>query len=346
MSAQHDQMSKFKAEIVRLLDRERLSFWELLSRWDGRLEDFIRSVNAMYEAKELIVEADGKLTLSPELKQRAPETLGVHPCQNCKGRGIDLNKAQELVVKLEELLKERPLTTPKYFQGNIDAESAIAKVCQIDAFDGLAGKQITIVGDDDYLSLALALTGLPERIIVLEIDERITEFIQTCARERGLPIDVHVYNVEDPLPKELVGQSDLFATEPLETVSGFLTFFSRGAATLKPGGVGYAGLTTLECSRLKWKRIQEEILKMGFVLTDVKRRFSHYPMEYPEDEEYVEQIFKALRFKPQPEREDTIWYFAHLIRAEAVEEIQPWVKPSERIKIDVFDRGDDFTYPG
>jgi len=346
MSAHKAQMPRSKGEIVRLLGRERLSFWELLGRWDGRLEDFIHSVNAMYDAKELVVESDGQLALSPELQQQAPETLGVPPCASCKGRGIDLRHARGLLSQLEELLKERPPTTPKYFQGNIDVESAVAKVYQIEAFDGLAGKQITVVGDDDYLSLALALTGLPERIVVLEIDERIAEFIERCARERDFPVDVHTYNVEDPLPQGLIGQSDLFTTEPLETVSGFLTFFSRGAATLKPGGVGYVGLTTLECSRPKWKRIQEEILKMGFVITDLKRRFSHYPMEYPEDEEYVEQLLKALHFKPRPEREDAIWYFAHLIRAEAVEEIRPWVKPDERIKIDVFDQGDDFTYPG
>ncbi len=336
---------RLKADLVRRLDGERLSFWELLSRWDGRLEDFVRTVNAMYEAGELRVEDDGRLALAPALVERAPRTLGVRPCPSCKGRGIDLGRAKELWVQLEELLQERPLTTPKYFQGNIDVESAVAKVCQMDALDGLAGKTITVVGDDDYLSLALALTGLPERIIVLEIDERITAFLEACARRRGFPLEVHTYNVEEPLPKGLLGQSDLFASEPLETVSGFLTFFSRGAATLKPGGVGYVGLTTLECSRPKWKRIQEEILRMGFVITDVKRRFSHYPMEYPEDEPYVEQIFKALKFRPQPEREDAIWYFAHFIRAEAVEEIKPWAKPDERVKIDVFDEGDDFTYP-
>jgi len=211
MSVQRDLPPKFKADLMRSLDGERLSFWELLSRWDGRLEDFVRTVNAMYEAGELRVEDDGRLALAPALAERAPRTLGVRPCPSCKGRGIDLGRAKELWVQLEELLQERPLTTPKYFQGNIDVESAVAKVCQMDALDGLAGKTITVVGDDDYLSLALALTGLPERII-----------------------------------KGLLGQSDLFASEPLETVSGFLTFFSRGAATLKPGGVGYVGLTTLE----------------------------------------------------------------------------------------------------
>lgn len=338
-------MEGFKKHLQRHLDGRALSFWELLARWDGRLEDFVHAVNAMYQEGALVIRPDGKLALAPEVAEKAPRSLGIESCPRCRGRGIDLGTAQDLVQELAALLADRPPTTAEYFQGNIDVESAVAKVCQIDRWDGLDGKVITVVGDDDYVSLALGLTGLPERIIVLEIDERITGFIDRCAQERNLPIETYTYNVEDPLPAHLVGQSDLFVTEPLETLSGFLAFFSRGAATLKPGGVAYAGLTTLECSRPKWKRIQEEILKMGFVITDIKRRFSHYPMEYPEDEAYVEQIFKALAFRPQPEREDAIWYFAHLIRAEAVEAITPWVQPNERVSIDVFDKGDDFTYP-
>lgn len=338
-------METLKTAIQRHLDGRALSFWELLARWDGRLEDFVHTVNAMYQEGALVIRPDGKLALAPEVAEKAPRSLGIDLCPHCRGRGIDLRAAQDLAQELAALLADRPPTTAEYFQGNIDVESAVAKVCQIDRWDGLDGKVITVVGDDDYVSLALALTGLPRRIVVLEIDERITSFIARCAEERGFPIEVYPYNVEDPLPSHLVGQSDLFVTEPLETVSGFLAFFSRGAATLKPGGVAYAGLTTLECSRPKWKRIEEEILKMGFVITDIKRRFSHYPMEYPEDAVYVEQVFKALAFRPQPEREDTTWYFAHLIRAEAVEEIRPWVPPDQRVRIDVFDAGDDFTYP-
>ncbi len=338
-------MEAFKTAIQRHLDGRALSFWELLARWDGRLEDFVHTVNAMYRNGELTIRPDGKLTLAPAVQEQAPRSLNVELCPHCRGRGIDLSAAHDISRELAALLQDRPPTTAQYFQGNIDVESAVAKVCQIDRWDGLDGKVITVVGDDDYVSLALGLTGLPERIIVLEIDERITAFIDRCARERNLPIETYTYNVEDPLPAHLLGQSDLFVTEPLETISGFLTFFSRGAATLKSGGVAYAGLTTLECSRPKWKRIQEEILRMGFVITDIKRRFSHYPMEYPEDEAYVEQIFKALAFRPRPEREDAIWYFAHLIRAEAVAPIHPWAPPDRRVKIDVFDEGDDFTYP-
>jgi len=39
----------------------------------------------------------------------------------------------------------------------------------------------------------------------------------------------------------------------------------------------YFGLTTLECGKAKWLKIQREILGMGFALTDVIRNFTEYP---------------------------------------------------------------------
>jgi len=286
---------------------------------------------------------NGRLALYRQALDSPPRELGDRTCKTCKGRGIQV-KNTSLLRKFRALLKERPLTTAKYFQGNMDAESVVSRVYLMDARDGLAGKRITLVGDDDYLSLALALTGLPSRIVVLEVDERIGEFIEQCSRKHGLDIEYVPYNVEQPLPKELVRSGDMFSTEPLETLSGFLTFFARGAATLRNGGVGYAGLTSLECSLEKWKRIQERILSMGFVITDIKRRFSFYPMEYPEDKVYVDQVLKAVDFDVKPETR-RIWYFSHLFRVEAVEEVKPNPAPDEATKIDLFDEGDDLTYP-
>ncbi len=331
-----------KEHIVRMLGKQSRSFWELLSRWEYRLKDFVDVVNEMHSSGELVVR-NGKLALSKQTLASLPGVLGERTCKTCKGRGVEVRNTS-LLRKFRALLKERPLTTAKYFQGNMDAESVVARVYLMDARDGIAGKRITLVGDDDYLSLALALTGLPSRVVVLEIDERIGGFIEQCSRKYGLEIEYVPYNVEQPLPKELIKSGDMFSTEPLETLSGFLTFFARGAATLRNGGVGYVGLTNLECSLEKWKRIQESILGMGFVITDIKRRFSFYPMEYPEDKEYVDQVLKALRFRVNGKTR-RIWYFSHLFRVEAVEEVKPEPAPEEATKIDLFDEGDDFTYP-
>ncbi|WP_457554453.1 bis-aminopropyl spermidine synthase family protein [Candidatus Pyrohabitans sp.] len=331
-----------KEQIARMLSKRGENFWELLSRWEYRLKDFVDAVNEMHASGEIVVK-NGRILPSRRLLGSLPRTLGDRTCSCCRGRGVEVRNTS-LLRRFRALLKERPLTTAKYFQGNMDAESVVARVYLMDARDGIADRRITLVGDDDYLSLALALTRLPSRVVVLEIDERIGGFIERCARRHDLDIEFVPYNVEEPLPEELRRSCDIFSTEPLETLSGFLAFFARGAATLRRGGVGYVGLTNLECSLEKWKRIQERILGMGFVITDIRRRFSFYPMEYPEDSAYVHQVLRHLGFSVSA-RTRRIWYFSHLLRVEAVEEVKPEPAPGERVKIDLFDEGDDFTYP-
>ena len=331
-----------KEQVARMLGKRGGNFWELLGRWEYRIKDFVDAVNEMHSSGEVVVR-NGRLLPSRRLADSLPRSLGMRSCSACRGRGVEV-KNTALLRRFRALLRERPPTTARYFQGNMDAESVVARVYLMDSREGIAGKYITLVGDDDYLSLALALTRLPSRVVVLEIDERIGEFIERCSRRHGLEVEYIPYNVEQPLPKELRGRCHIFSTEPLETLSGFLTFFARGAATLRRRGVGYVGLTNLECSLEKWKRIQEGILRMGFAITDIRRRFSFYPMEYPEDREYVEQVLRALRFRVSPKTRK-IWYFSHLLRVEAVEEIKPEPAPEQEVKITLFDEGDDFTYP-
>ncbi|RMF88310.1 MAG: putative methyltransferase, partial [Nitrospinota bacterium] len=199
-----------REEVIRLLGKQKRNFWELLSRWEYRLEDFVTTLNAMHAAGEVIVE-DNCLQLSPALQATAPQTLEEGKCPACAGRGM-VGTNSQLLQEFQRLLQERPLTTAKYFQGNMDAESVVARVHLMDMRDGLAGKRITLVGDDDYLSLALALTRLPARIVVLEVDERIGEFLCRCRQQYDLPIEYIPYNVTDPLPPELREQSDLFST--------------------------------------------------------------------------------------------------------------------------------------
>lgn len=317
-----------------------MDFWLALARWDYLIKDFVDCVNMLYKKGEIELR-DGRIILK---NAKSFEKLEDRTCKICKGRGIIADT--ELLKKFRKIIKKRPETTEKYFQGNMDEESAVSKVYFIHARESIANKKFAIIGDDDYFSIALGLTKMPAKIYVLEIDERIGKFIERVSADEGLDIEFINYNVEDPLPKELRKKCDIFVSEPIETLSGFLAFFSRGAGAIKENGSGYIGLTNLECSLKKWHKIEKEIIKSGFVITDIKNRFSFYPMEYPEDRVYVEQILKAMDFKIDMPKSDKIWYFSHLMRVEAIEKIRPPFKENVRIKIDVFDPEEDFTFPG
>jgi len=79
----------------------------------------------------------------------------------------------------------------------------------------------------------------------------------------------------------------------------------------------YFGLTTLECGKEKWLKIQRDILGMGFALTDVIRNFTEYPD--PGWEEKL-PIWKKLGCKPT-----ATWYKSALCRLEAVVDPTPAV---------------------
>ncbi len=184
--------------------------------------------------------------------------------------------------------------------------------------------RIFVVGDDDLFSIAASLTGMPEKVVVVDIDERLINFINRMADEYSLSVEAFVYDVQQAFPDEFKKKFDVFVTDPVETIPGLKLFLSRGVSTLKGvGGAGYFGITTLEASRKKWYEIQRMIHDMGFVITDLMRRFNVYPEDEKNFFRFQEKlpIVKHLQVKV-----DYNWYNSTLFRIEAVKEPSPLVE--------------------
>jgi hypothetical protein len=211
----------------------------------------------------------------------------------------------------------------------------------MNSLDGLNNKNILLVGDDDLVSIALALTDLPSRILVLDIDKRLGNFLERVNKKYGFDIEFLEYNVSNPLPKFLLRKFHIFSSEPLETDSGFLAFLARGASCLKRNGVGYVGLTTLEVSKKRWLKFEGDLLKMNFVITDIIRNFSSYSEKYG-PKEYDEWL-KKLSFKIKPTNRIN-WYKSHLIRIEAIGLPKPLIKWNEKVRIRYVGK-EDITFP-
>lgn len=86
----------------------------------------------------------------------------------------------------------------------------------------LAGKRIVFVGDHDGTSLLLGLLSSqgmikgPAQMTLLDFDDRLLEVASALADEHHFSerFTSRLYNVFDPLPKELVGTFDAFYTNP------------------------------------------------------------------------------------------------------------------------------------
>jgi len=201
----------------------------------------------------------------------------------------------------------------------------------------LEGAEIFILGDDDLLSVAMGLTGMAQRITVVEIDPRLTYFIEHFCKKWGIGnITVKQYNVLEELPKEALGKYDVFVTDPVETHRGFKLFVGRCLSALKgPESSGYIGLTHREASLKKWAEFQRFFLDSGLVVTDILRNMTTYPEEENKFEHFYEtyEIMGKMDL-PIPEVD---WYKSSFLRVEVIEPIKvqvPQVKDFQELYFD------------
>ena len=338
-------MEKIKIQILRNLLESEKNLWELLDRNHYTVKDFITALNGLYNEK-LIDVRDEKIYLTEEgLKQINISSLEFKSeiCCKCEGKRIIFSKKFcEVLDQYRQIVKDRPMPDAGFFQGYMREQDVIYRLALMHHYSDLDNKSFVLVGDDDLLSVALTLTGLPSRVVVLDIDARLGEYIKRISETYGLDIEFRQYDVSDPLPSDLIGAFDVFSSEPLETLSGLKAFLSRGVACLKEDGVGYFGLSTAEASMKKWKAVELMLLRMNCVITDIVRDFSKYGTFY-ETANY-EMFTIKLKF-PVGRNPGICWYKSSLFRFEVFGKPKPIIRPGRRITIKYIDWKDDVTNP-
>ncbi|MHA1971598.1 MAG: adenosylmethionine decarboxylase [Candidatus Hodarchaeales archaeon] len=139
------------------------------------------------------------------------------------------------------------------------------------------GKRIVLLGDDDGLSIALAYLACAKEILVLEIDERIVNYINSFAENSNLKkvLRADLCDVRKQLPDKLLHKYDCFETDPPYTFLGFKVFISQAAHLLKLStGSGYISFGSKNPFDM-WK-CQQEILQQGFMFNEFIRDFNRY----------------------------------------------------------------------
>lgn len=269
-----------------------------------------------FQGSELILTPAGEsLAQQLHVTKTAPVT-----CQTCAGSGFEFEEFADAFAQFAPLLAQRPPAEATYDQGALTAESVFRRLALMYAQGDIANQKILLLGDDDLLSIALALTGLPREIVVVEIDPRLCEFIERIAREKHLNIRVLQHDVREKLPADLRAYFDTFVTDPAETIQGLLLFVEKGLAMLKPGGkhAGYFGITLIEASMLKWNVWQRHLLQNhGLVFTHISEPFSLYAKGNEEGGGV------NIDFPPMTEAPDAPWYRSSFFRVETLKEFVP-----------------------
>jgi len=324
---------RVKAQIMRLLLEGEKTFYDIVHRQDSCLPETFALLSEM--EKEKLIEIDaGKIKLTAAglafCKENNIRELGNVLCEACEATGIVIGgEFKKILEEYKKIAANRPKAVEEYDQGFISLEGVVKRVAFMYERGDIQNTEIFVGGDDDLLSIVLALTGMPKRVVAIDIDERLIDFINGVADERGLPLEAFTHDLRYEFGDNVRKRFDVFVTDPVETVPGIRLFISRCVSALKGiGCAGYFGLTTVESSRKKWYEIERMLLDMGFVITDIRRKFNVYPF-VEESHGGFEETFKIVKKLGQKANCD--WYHSALFRIEAVKEPKPLVKGTAKL---------------
>lgn len=278
------------------------SFWELLRESDLNATSLVDELNRLYKST-LITVRDGKIYTEKNVVKRDTR------CRCCDN-GFLIDQLGDIYYRFRHYYDKRPINISRFDQGSMACRDVFKRVAFIYDKGDLYQMKILILGDDDLLSIAIALTGLPSKIMVLDIDKRIIDYISAVSKKENLGIEARVYSVEDEL--RLQKEIDIFITDPVESLSGIKLFLSRGISCLVNYGRFYFGFTHIDSSLSKWQKIESMLLSKGCVITDIVRDFASYPGVYSD------AITERLFFDPGAPPRD--WYTSTLIRGVKLED--------------------------
>jgi len=302
-------LSRQGFQIARRLFRGPATIWQLIEACDG-------PILRMYEACRQLVQEG---LVSHDRGSFALSEQGRRLLSAAAFEGFD-----EVFARYQQIVQNVPAVNTEFFQGRVQPQDLFRRLRFMYERGDVAERGLFILGDDDYLCLALAMTGLPRRITVVEIDTRITDFIRDKAAALGLPSEVAAYNAAEPLPAHLAGQFDTFVTDPVETSKGFRATMARGIASLRHPGAIYFGITEIECPPERWHEFQRMFNRAGFVLTDILRDHSHY-VDDPDNDPAQFALLRRCPF-PVTGLPDYRFYRSSFTRLISVQEPAPPIR--------------------
>lgn len=248
-------------------------FWTIIKEVGGSERRMMRLINEMILNKELIYQ-NNKFNLYNN---------------ECKYKKINYDK---LFDELKSIWIKKPLPTFLFDQRPVTLKTTIERVKYFLKRNDIYNKKIVFLGDDDLTSIALALTKVKCQILVLDIDERLVNFINKMSKEYNLNINARVFNALEGVPKELKHKFDCLITDPTPEVIPFTIFMNDAIDLLKKENSTI--YTSIYSSAMEETiELQNVINKMNLYITEIIPKFTEYQAIYElykkEDIEFIKK---------------------------------------------------------
>jgi S-adenosylmethionine decarboxylase proenzyme len=177
-----------------------------------------------------------------------------------------------------EYLNQRPSPDYTYDQSRSTTETVLKRTLLMLKNGDVEGKRIAILGDDDGVSMVLAFLQCAKEILVLDIDSRVLDLIDTFAQTENLTtvLQTQIWDVRTSFPRKWWHRFDTFETDPPYTVMGFKLFIDQAITLLKPigGSRGYISFGN-KPPQETWA-CQQHLLEAGFSIDEFYTGFNRY----------------------------------------------------------------------
>jgi predicted methyltransferase/DNA-directed RNA polymerase subunit RPC12/RpoP len=161
-------------------------------------------------------------------------------CHRCGGSTIVVPPSlAPTAERLDALILQTPQVDVSLDQSHSTADTKLRRVLHLMRTDALPAESVLFVGDDDLMSLTVALVGaalgtpLARRLVVLDNHEPMLAFLRANLDDAGVENEVVRHDLRDPIPAHLEREFDVAVTDPPYTVEGGLLFVSRAVEGLR-----------------------------------------------------------------------------------------------------------------
>lgn len=181
---------------------------------------------------------------------------------------------------LSELKSKMPGVNVALDQAFATPETSFRRVIYADRHDAISGRNILLVGDDDLTSVAIGLHSKkerkPNRIVVLDIDSRVIDFITSISKKYNLDIECYLHDLKLPLPTNLKYNFSTIFTDPPYTLPGLELFLARASEALEegPGKQGYLSFGHKDPD--SDHEVFKIISRYGFIPKEIIENFNTY----------------------------------------------------------------------
>ncbi|MDU0288666.1 bis-aminopropyl spermidine synthase family protein [Saccharothrix longispora] len=158
------------------------------------------------------------------------------------------------------------------------AETALKRALWLDNTYDLAGRTLLCLGDHDLTSLAVCSVNPDVSVVVVDVDDRLLEYVDGRAAERGFAIRTVHADFRFGLPPAVLETADLVFSDPPYTPEGMALFAGRAVEALADPGRGRVLLAHGFSDRTPalGLKVQQELQRLGLVFEAILPAFHRF----------------------------------------------------------------------